>query len=445
MSDPVSTGCITRFVDGLCGNPPTSGLTICGSCLRTLLDEPDPRRRRILAANPGLAAGVVQTLAEDPDDQVRARVAARDDLDPATTNRLADPDRESSPRVWQSMAATAGGATHAWELLGTDDPATLSILAGNPAVDPDILEQLARYPDPDVSWTAAATLAGQPAGDHITSRIREAREVDGRPLDEPPVPLTRPTTTVDGEPSATPSPTGEEPTQVTPVTPTGEVPPTGQQPPGAPPPATVPAAGAGGGNALPPRPTPTPEGSGRPRGIAFLVGAGALIVVAIVVLVIAFSGGDSDQQATTVAPAATTTTSTPVASTTTVAPTSSSTSSTTSTSTTTSTTTTVPPTTPTLPTTQPPSTFPPPISQNFTIRPDSGRFCDSADVTVNFSPSPGYVTITDDSGAQVATWSGPSGQTRTVPLPRPTSALHVAVTVIGNSISVSGTATGGSC
>ncbi|HET8929247.1 MAG TPA: hypothetical protein VFN21_01190 [Acidimicrobiales bacterium] len=449
MTDEAQLGCITRFVDGPCRNPPTSGLPICGSCLRVLLDEPDPRRRRTLARNPGLAGGVVQQLAEDPDDQVRAQVAARSDLDTATTNRLANPDRESAPTVWRSMAATSGGGAHAWELLGTDDPTTLAILAANPSVDPDILDQLARYPDPDVSWTASATLAGQPPGDHIAERVAEARRFDGLPLGESAVPLSRP--------GATP------PTEMLGVAPTtlaaaatsdtgfpvgGAPPPPETRSPDSPP---AYASGVGGAGALPPRPSPDdPGGHGRRRGLGLLVGAGALVVIAAVVLVIAFTGSGSDSRTTTVGPDPSTMHTSPNTSRT--PSTSGATTSTTTSSTTSTTTTSVPPTTkpaPTLPPTTPsPAITPPqagPISQNFTITSDAGRFCKAVSVTVNFSPAPAYVAISDDTGAQVGGWSGASGQTRQLQLPRATTVLNVNVSAVGTSISVSGSASGDSC
>jgi hypothetical protein len=66
-------------------------------------------------------------------------------------------------------------------------------------------------------------------------------------------------------------------------------------------------------------------------------------------------------------------------------------------------------------------------------------------VTVNFSPAPGYVVVTDDTGAQVGGWSGASGQTRQLLLPRSTAVLQVHVTAVGTSISVSGSAAGDSC
>lgn len=448
MTDEARIGCITRFVDGPCGSPPTSGLPICGSCLRIVLDEPDPRRRRTLAGNPGLASGVVQQLAEDPDDQVRAQVAARSDLDTATTNRLANPDRESAPIVWRSMAATSGGASHAWELLGTDDPTTLAILAANPSVDPDILDQLARYPDPDVSWTASATLAGQPPGDHIADRVTEARSFDGLPLGDPARSLSRPGAAFSTDASGAVA-TDAEP-------PVGDAPP----PPltGSPYPPSSSASGTGGPGApgaLPPRPLPDEPGDhGRRRGFALLVGAGALVVIAAVVLVVAFTGSGSDSRTATVGPSPST--SHTMASTSRPPPTSGANTSTTttssSTSTTSTTTTTVPPTTEPKPTAPPPTpapavTPPPigPISQNFTIRSDAGRFCKAVSVTVNFSPAPAYVTITDDTGARVGGWSGASGQTKELQLPRSTSALNVNVTAVGTSISVSGSAAGDSC
>lgn len=429
MNDQSPTGCITRFVDGRCGNPPTSGLAICGSCLRTLLDEPDPRRRRTLAASGHLAAGVIRRLAEDPDDQVRAQVAARNDLDAATLNRLANPDREPAPDVWRSVAATPGGAAHAWELLGGDDAATLTILAANPRVDPDILEQLARHPNPDVSWTASATLASQPPADVVARRLHDAREFDGLPIGEPAEPLTRP--------GAGPPVTASEPVPAAAAAAAAVT---------TPPPATAAATGSPNGpGALPRRP---PADTEEPRRrTALLVGAGTLVVLAAVVLVVAFTGGDRSDRTTTIRPDARPTTTlgatTLDATTTTDAPTT-----TTAPSTTTAPATTVartrPPTTiaPPAAVTPPP---PSPISQNFTITPSVGRFCNAVSVIVNFSPAPAYVVITDDTGAQVGGWSGASGQTQQLQLPRPTSVLDVTVTAVGSSISVSGHASGDSC
>jgi len=427
MTDTGGSGCITRFVDGPCGNPPTSGLPICGSCLRTLLEEADPRRRRTLAAGSPLAAGVIQQLAEDPDDQVRAQVAARDDLDTATVNRLAHPDRESAPIVWRSIAATPGGATHAWELLGTDDAGTLTILAANRRVDPDILDQLARYPHPDVSWTASATLAGQPTGDVVAQRLREARVFDGLPIGEPAEPLRRPTdqppATVVGAAAVAGA------AAATPPGVTGA----GSADRGSPPPGTP---------GLPPRPAPEDDRPSHTR--TLLVGAGALVVLAAVVLVVAFARGNPETRTKSVGASADATTT--VDPTTTRPPT--------TTSTTSAATTTVPPTTTAAPTWPPTTPAPPvavtpppesPISQNFTIRPDTGRFCKNVAVTVNFSPAPAYVVITDDTGAQVGGWTGASGQTKNLQLPRATSLLVVNVTAVGRSISVSGNASGESC
>jgi hypothetical protein len=448
MTDQAQTGCITRFTDGPCGNPPTSGLPICGSCLRTLLDEDDPRRRRTLAGNPGLAAGVVHHLAEDPDEQVRAQVAARADLDTATTNRLADPDRESAPVVWRSMAATPGGAAHAWELLGTDDPTTLAILAANPSVDPDILGQLSRYPDPDVSWTASATLSGQPSGDVISARVDRASTFDGLPLGEPPAPLSRPSAPSSADSSGAPvnplAASASASASTVPMSATGASPP----PPDSSDPPTPPSthdtgADGSGSGTLPPRPSLEAVGDGgRRRGLALLVGAGALVVVAAVVLVVAFTGSDPDTRVATAGPDPATSVTMPEAS----APPTTARSTTTTTNTTTTSPTTVP--APTSPPTTPAPVVPPPpgpISQNFSIRPTSGRFCRSVTVTVNFSPAPGYVVVTDDTGAQVGGWSGASGQTRQLLLPRSTAVLQVHVTAVGTSISVSGSAAGDSC
>lgn len=438
MTDPTPSGCICRFVDGVCGNPPTSGLPICGPCLRTLLDEADPRRRRTLATQPHLAAGLIQQLAEDPDDQVRAQVAARNDLDTATTNRLANPDRETAALVWRSIAATAGGATHAWELLGTDDPTTLSILAANPRVDPDILDQLSRYPNPDVSWTASATLAGQPAGDVVERHITEARAFDGLPVAEPALAPTRPG--APPEPVATDARSDDTPVTA-PEAPAVPAAPAEAVVASA---ASVGAAPPTGPDALPPRPAP-PEEPQRNK-TALLVGAGALVVIAIVLVAIVFTRGGSDTETTAVGPDPDAAASTPAPSSSTSTSTST-TSSTTTTSTTSTTTTTVaptlPPTTVTPPAVVPPS--PSPISQNFTIRSNSGRFCNQVSVTVNYSPSPAYVVIRDDTGAQVGGWSGPSGQTNPLTLPRPTTQLQVQVTALGAALSVSGSASGDSC
>lgn len=422
MSDQRISFCYTRYTDGLCGRPVTPGLPVCSDCLRRILEEEDPRHRRTLAASPQLAIGLVHRLADDPDEGVRAQIAARTDLDTPTGNLLGNPDRELSPVVWRSLAGGPGAVAHAWELMGTDDPTTLAILAANPGVDPDVLEQLARHPNPDIAWTASATLQQQPPNQAIADRIAAARSFNGLPLDELVVPM-----------SSMPAP----------------APPTAPVAAGAAPPSRTNGPPDGASQATLTRPAPPDAAPNKRAGLVIGVVAAAVAVVVIVAIVLTRGGSGSKSTDFGMGPPLTGTART-------LGPGETSTTSSTRPPTTTPTT---PPTTEPAPTTTVPPTQPPPqtqpgpvipnqpgpITQSFQILPGAGQFCHSAQVTVNFSPSPGYVVVTDDSGSQVAAWSGPSGQTQSVNLPRSTSSLTVTVTATGSSISVSGSASGGSC
>lgn len=399
----VDSGCIARLDGPRCDRPPTSGLPICGDCLRRMLDEDDSRHRRTLAGYEQLAAGVVQRLAEDADEQVRARIGARDDLDAATTSRLANPDREPSPVVWRSIAATRGGAAHAWELLGSDDPATLAVLAANPLVDPDILDQLTRYPDPDVAWTASATLTGQPVGRLASDRIATALVAGGLSLDEPAE--TEPETASHPETAPPPGDTAQDP----------------------------------------PRPSPPDTGSHRHLGL--LVGAVGLCVIAAALILVTFTRGSRDHAAVVADPVATSTTTIPPSTAPSTAPTGRTTVVATTPPATVVPTTPAPTVPPPPPASVPVATPPPagPVTQTLTITSTSGRFCQQVNVTVSFSPEPASVVVRDDAGFQIGAWSGPSGQSHDLTLASPTSALQVTVTANGNGLSISGSANGPSC
>lgn len=406
----VDSGCVARLDGPRCGLPPTSGLPICGACLRRMLDEDDPRHRRTLAGCEQLAAGVVQRLAEDPDEQVRARIGAREDLDAATTSRLANPDREPSPMVWRSIAATRSGAAHAWELLGSDDPATLAVLAANPLVDPDILDQLTRYPDPDVAWTASTALTGQPVRPPASDQITTALAVGGLSLDEPSD--TGPETVSDPEAAS-----GSE-TAAPPADPTED----------------------------PPRPSP-PDAE-RHRHLGLLIGAVGLCVIAAVLVLVTYSRGRADHSSAVADPAITSTTHVPPATASTTASATASTSATTAVVTAPPGTTTPAPTLPPPPPASVPIVTPPPagpVTQTLTISSNSGRFCQQVNVTVSFSPEPASVVVHDDAGFQIGAWTGPSGQSHNLPLASPTSTLQVTVTANGNGLSISGSANGPSC
>lgn len=437
MTPPEELGCIVQLADGRCGKPVTSGLPLCGSCLRTILDEPDPRRRRTLAGHPGLAGGVVQQLAEDPDDHVRAQVGGRGDLDTATANRLGNPDRESSPLVWRCIAATPSGAVHAWELIGSDDPATLAILASNQLVDRDALEVLQQHPDPDVSWTASSTLAGQPPNAVSEERIRKALAFDGLPLEAPPestraaaAAVTSPEDpTVPRVPVITAAgiPRVEAVRSATAVATRPAPPATKATPDANAVPGAVGAAGAPAAAKL----APTPVKRNR---MPLVVGGVVLVVAVVVVLGIVLTMQSSGGKLTAIGPTPDGggTPSARRATTTTAAPT----------------TTTAPVTTP--PTTAPPQTAPPqtappqtyiipqapgPITASATTA--TSDFCQDGYVNVTILPNPtGSVTVTDDQGRVVATWSDNSGVDQRVTLPGKTATLTAKVTTVGTSISV---------
>lgn len=398
MGDPTHSRCQVPGAHDAAGAPTVAGLPVCAGCLQTLIDEPDPRRRRSLARSPRLPIEAVQRLARDPDPQVRAGIAARRDLPSDTATRLSDATVEDAPVVWRSLAATPAGAANATRLLGTDDPDTLVILAANPDVEGLVLEQLSDYADPAVAWTARGSLSGQPPVDDVGARIDRARAFDGLPI-------------VGADRHEEPGPDAA--------------------PADAPPPA-------------------------RRRGMSVLLtGAIVLIVAAVVVVAVAFIGSGSDDRTlaieggppTTGATAAdddaagvTPTTSPatePERSTSTVAETT-----TTTEPEPTTTTTTVAPVTTSPPTTDPPAG---PVRQDFTIVATVGRMCKQARVVVDHSPDRAEVTVADDSGEVVAGWKSRSGQTKRVKLPRPTRTLQVTVTAIGHGIQASGSASADAC
>lgn len=86
-----------------------------------------------------------------------------------------------------------------------------------------------------------------------------------------------------------------------------------------------------------------------------------------------------------------------------------------------------------------------PVTRSIQVTSASGRFCGSVQVTVNYSPSPASVIVHDDRGRQVGGWSGPSGQTRTLTLTEPSSALLLTVNTTGTGLAASASATGDSC
>lgn len=167
-----------------CGNPPVEGLEICQPCLDILLNEPDPQRRRALAATGNLPRSLVERLAGDPDEHIRALVAARSDLPPTLAQQFAS-NTESSPLVSRALAGSSNALLNAGDLISTGDPLTLATLAAHPDLDGELLDQLTDHPDLDVSTSAIATRAGLRPDPAISRRVTEAARTDMRPIASP--------------------------------------------------------------------------------------------------------------------------------------------------------------------------------------------------------------------------------------------------------------------
>lgn len=175
-----------RYTTGPCPNAAIEGLGVCGPCLKVILSEPDPGRRRSLAALPNAPIELVDRLAHDPDAGVRARVAGRPRLDRTTLERFVDPRQEPSPIVRRALAATRPGAAYGSALAATDDRSTLLILATNPATSAEVLDRLSGHPDPTVAATVAATRSGLPPASSVIDEVLSARAVPSQPLTAPP-------------------------------------------------------------------------------------------------------------------------------------------------------------------------------------------------------------------------------------------------------------------
>lgn len=355
-----------------------------------VLSELDPGRRRSLAGTTRLPGPVAERLADDPDAGVRARLAGRDDLDPSTVARFADPAREPSPEVWRSFASTRTGAAHAGSLLATDDRLTLLVLATNPSTPPDVLDRLAQHRDPVIAGTVAAIRTGEPPDDDVIDEVLGARAVPTRPLADAPAGTVWPGTS----PATLPSPP-RHPAPDRPAVPTA-------------PPATSTAPVR-----EPVAATPAPA---QHRGLVIGFAVAALLVAGLVVA-IGFGGGSgdgstSDPDGVALAAGVSTVVTTDPGP---------------------------------LPSAASPSSATPSTTRggngdaggeavvlDLTMTAQSKRFCDVAEITISFAGPTAHVVITDDADRDL--WVGPwdAGSSRKVDLIAPSRRLHARVTTTGD-------------
>lgn len=432
------------------------------------MTEVDPGRRQTLATWDRLPEPLLSRLAVDPHEQVRAAIASRADLPGRLAAQLADPDREPSPIVMRSIAASIHAAHVAADLVGCGDPVALALLALNPDTPVEVLDRLTESPDADVATAAIGARAGlrptvRPSPSAVTS-VRRRR------ITSPPKEVNHRPEVVQEmhEAPAAPDPPRSDPLIESPgaLAALSRSSPTSPPTPSPPmPPVDLPSA-----KAVTPAGTSSDyeraqTGSGQRRLVVLATGLSAIVgglIAAALVLTLGrpTAPAQVDPQATasvrsnqTSPTGMTTTTTTSWA----AAPTSRRPANTaseehpavappasddppTSVPTTTSST----PSGPAAPAS--PVVVPPiphsSVSRTITVKSASDRFCGSVHLTVKFSPSPASVTITDDHDHELALWNGPSGQTRTVTLPSPSRTLTVTVAAAGTALSASSSAAG---
>lgn len=387
-------------------------MPICEACLEILLAEHDPGRRRALAGLSVSSAPVIERLSNDADDFVRCAVASRGDLDPAIARLFVNQSVETSPPVWCALAASQSGPTNADAIVATGDALSLVALAGNVATPRGVLGRLVEHPDPEVATAAIAMRAGLNVDPRLLEQIARSTNAPSRPITARPM---------------------------------GTVAATGAQ--------RV-------------RPARVVNTSHRriPRKSLAAIGIGAgLIVLTVSFSQLHWTAVVADTPRTSLPMATDTTVTTepgvPLTSSAAVGPTTTTTGPRTTSRP-------APPTTqlsarpqPTAPATvEPPSqrspapasVAPPPIptgptTRTIAVRSAGGRFCGGVQVTVNFSPSPATVQVTDDQGRTLANWKGVSGRTESVQIATPTTSLSVMVTVSGSEPTISASASGSSC
>ena len=132
----------------------------CDRCWHRAVDGGWESRRIEAARRADLPAWALDALAADASALVRAEVAGRDDLPPRIIAALADPVVEPDRTVLRQIARHPRLATHAVELISTDDLHTLRRVAQNPTCPVEALTVLARHPDPTLSRWARARLVG---------------------------------------------------------------------------------------------------------------------------------------------------------------------------------------------------------------------------------------------------------------------------------------------
>lgn len=337
---------------------------MCGPCLRVILSEADPGRRRSLAGVTGLPPQVAERLAGDPDAGVRARLATRGDLASDLAARFADPRIEPSPVVWRCLAATPTGASRAESLLSGNDRLTGLILATNPATTPGVLERLARHADAEIVATVEATRRGDPPPSTVISEILDARVI--------------PTAAIGAAPTGTawPGPPGASSSSLGPSGPDVAVGPSVDDP-----------------------------ASHRGLVIGFVA---VLVVILVAAVVVVTRGGD---RGTVASGGHVVTTSTTLDVRTSEVP------STTSPETTTAAT--------TAPDTGDDAET---VSLDLSFAAQRRRFCDSVDIEIVYDAPTASVIVTDDADRELWQGRWPSGTTRTIPLIAPSDAVHATIT-----------------
>lgn len=357
-----------RYETGPCPNAAVGGLPVCGPCLTVVLSERDPGRRRALAGTPGLPGPLLGRLATDPDDGVRARVATRDGLTDTYVANFTNPATEASPAVWRALAATPAGARHAAALAATGDRSTRLILATNAATPDDVLDDLARAGDAEITATVAATRSGQAPDAAVIAAVLDARNIAISPIGTPPKGTPWP-----GTPGATPGGTDG---------------------------ATVP--GPGGPAAASDGPT---TASARRRRVGVAVAAAIVIAGAVVAYLVTH---DASKPSATTRPTATTLTAvtSPIV-TGQAAPTTSE---------------------PASPGSTLPAADAPMVTAQVTMTaPDGKMFCRAVVLRITYDAPTAGVSITDDNDDEL--WQGPwrSGVRRRIELAGPTRTLHASI------------------
>lgn len=477
------TRCPVRYGLHRCGNPLDGTVPVCAACLEVILGESDPARRRTLASIDLLPSWVVTQLSTDADEWVRVEVATRSDLPDAVAAILCDPTREPSPNVWRAVARTPAGARHATSLLEAPDGVTAALVATNPDLDDATLRLLTDSPIETVATAAISAASGLSLDPALAAQARSGSPPSARSLSSSPRGTTRPTKhAAQHAPIPVPS-TGEAP--VVPAAAPSPPPVLTVQPAPLPPPPPPVLRGPSDTSlrdvpeepviavapVVDPGPSESSENDRRPglasatRTLRGLVGVAAAACLVILIAVGAGMWWPSTTRLPEVSPTSVQTPTTTHAPTPTQAPLPSTTSTTLTPTTTDPPTTVVPtPPPPTSPPTpewpappvtaapQPapaPAPVPPPPSgpttRSITLSSRSGNYCGSTNVTVTYSPSPATVTIRDAAGRTVGSWSGPSGQTRSVALPQPTRTLTVIVSSDAGRLSVAASAAGPSC